>query len=130
VASTLVGIAASIRLVDLPGLPEKGDVTDWRAMGHTKQEFLALVESATPADACSTEQELTYAGKTYSIHAGSLYVWKDIQRNHISFEIANFVARIMVDQVVDDGEERYRVFTIEADLGGRRITVEVPAKDF
>jgi hypothetical protein len=31
VALTLDGVAASIRIVELPGLPEKGDVSDWLA---------------------------------------------------------------------------------------------------
>jgi hypothetical protein len=35
------------RLVVLPGLPPKGDVSDWLDMGHTKEELLALVEAQT-----------------------------------------------------------------------------------
>lgn len=46
VAENLHGIASSIKVVNLPGLPAKGDVTDWIQAGHTKQELLALVESA------------------------------------------------------------------------------------
>ena len=130
VAATLVGVAASVKAVDLPGLPEKGDVTDWRDIGHTKQELLSLVTLATPTDTFAGDRDLTYTGQPYSVHAGSLYVWRDIHRNHIRFEIANFVARITADQVVDDGEERYRVFTVEASLSGRTVTVEIPARDF
>jgi archaellum biogenesis ATPase FlaH len=38
------------RIVELPGLPPKGDVSDWLAAGHTKEEFEALVapRSALP----------------------------------------------------------------------------------
>jgi len=44
IAKSLSGIAKSIKIVDLPGLPEKADVTDWINAGHTKGELLALVE--------------------------------------------------------------------------------------
>src|SRR5439155_18351863 len=36
VAANLRGIAASVRIVELPGLPEKGDVSDWLAAGGTR----------------------------------------------------------------------------------------------
>lgn len=35
---------AKVKIVNLPGLPEKGDVSDWLAAGHTKEELLELVE--------------------------------------------------------------------------------------
>jgi len=46
IAESLAGIARSIRIVDLPGVKEKGDITDWLESGHTIDEFLALVEAA------------------------------------------------------------------------------------
>jgi putative DNA primase/helicase len=46
VARSLWGEAASIKVLELPGLPDKGDVTDWLAQGHTREELLALAESA------------------------------------------------------------------------------------
>jgi len=47
VAKSLQGVAAEVKLVDLPGLPEKGDVSDWLALGHQVAELVALV-NATP----------------------------------------------------------------------------------
>jgi hypothetical protein len=38
--------ADEVRLVELPGLAEKGDVTDWLVGGHTVAELLDLVEAA------------------------------------------------------------------------------------
>lgn len=46
VAASLAGVAASVKLVKLPGLPPKGDVSDWLASGHTKEELLTLVQQA------------------------------------------------------------------------------------
>jgi hypothetical protein len=43
VAKALAGVAGSVRVVDLPGLPEHGDVTDWLAAGHTIDDLRAQV---------------------------------------------------------------------------------------
>ena len=48
VARSLLGVAASVKLIELPGLPEKGDVSDWIRAGHTKEALLQLIEQ-TPA---------------------------------------------------------------------------------
>lgn len=46
VAASLHGKASSVKLVELPGLPPKGDVSDWLNAGHTADELVALVENA------------------------------------------------------------------------------------
>jgi energy-coupling factor transporter ATP-binding protein EcfA2 len=48
VAASLHGVAASVKMVELPGLPDKGDLSDWLNAGGTKEELLRLVEAATP----------------------------------------------------------------------------------
>lgn len=48
VARKLKGHAASIRIIELPGLPPRGDVTDWLAAGGTILELEDLAQ-ATPA---------------------------------------------------------------------------------
>lgn len=46
----VVGLyAARVVLLELPGLPEKGDVSDWFAQGHTGEELQALVQRAEEA---------------------------------------------------------------------------------
>lgn len=44
VASQLTGRGCRVKVVELPGLPEKCDVSDWLAAGGTKEELLKLVE--------------------------------------------------------------------------------------
>ena len=44
VKSQLEGIAKSVRFLDLPNLPPKGDIVDWIADGGTKEQFEKLVE--------------------------------------------------------------------------------------
>src|SRR5262249_33652009 len=48
VVETLNGIVASLRVVNLPDLPEKGDVTDWKENGGTVDQLHALVDSTAP----------------------------------------------------------------------------------
>ena len=46
VADSCSGHAASIRVVELPGLPEHGDVVDWLDAGHATAELLGLATQA------------------------------------------------------------------------------------
>ena len=46
VARDLLETALRVRVVDLPGLPEKGDVSDWLDAGGTLEELIALVRAA------------------------------------------------------------------------------------
>jgi putative DNA primase/helicase len=48
VASQLLGIAAEVKVLELPGLPDKGDVSDWLNAGGTADELIAMVEAAAP----------------------------------------------------------------------------------
>ena len=46
VAESLQGIAESVRIVELPGLPVKGDVSDWLAAGGTREKLIELAEAS------------------------------------------------------------------------------------
>ncbi len=46
VAQSLHSIATSVRIVELPGVPAKGDASDWIAAGGTKAELKRLAEAA------------------------------------------------------------------------------------
>src|SRR5262249_34410650 len=43
--AALTGVAKSIRVVRLPHLPYRGDVSDWLDAGRTKEEFVAACEA-------------------------------------------------------------------------------------
>ncbi|MBA2686894.1 MAG: AAA family ATPase [Gemmatimonadaceae bacterium] len=45
VAAKLVPIAKDVRVVELPGIPDKGDVSDWLGNGGTAAELKTLVRS-------------------------------------------------------------------------------------
>ncbi len=46
-AALLYGVAQDIRIIELPGLPPKGDVTDWVKRGGTKEALGEIVRMAT-----------------------------------------------------------------------------------
>lgn len=46
VAHSLQGIAGAIKVVSFSDLPEKGDVSDWLAVGHTKLDLIARTKAA------------------------------------------------------------------------------------
>jgi len=50
VAQDQAGLVPIIKIVGLPDLEPKGDLTDWLDAGHTKEEFLELVAATEPFD--------------------------------------------------------------------------------
>ena len=46
VATALDGIAASVRVVELPNLPDKGDVSDWLDAGGDAEQLCIMAENA------------------------------------------------------------------------------------
>ena len=48
VAAKLTGVAADVKVLDLPGLGDKGDVSDWLGDGHLVDELLDLVDATEP----------------------------------------------------------------------------------
>jgi len=58
VARRLLPVAAAVKIVRLPGLPPKGDVSDWIAAGGTREKLGELVKAATVVTAADlAEQE-------------------------------------------------------------------------
>jgi Zinc-binding domain of primase-helicase len=47
VAASLQGAAATIRVLELPGLPPKGDIVDWAAAGGTAELLHRLIDGAS-----------------------------------------------------------------------------------
>lgn len=44
VAKNLKGIAESVKIIELQGLPEKGDIKEWIAQGGTKEELIKIIK--------------------------------------------------------------------------------------
>lgn len=50
VAANLAPVTAEIRVVELPGLPPKGDVSDWLNAGGTRDELERMVQATAPIE--------------------------------------------------------------------------------
>lgn len=69
VANSLKNIAANVRILELSGLPQAGDVTDWLNAGGSVQKLLELAATCSKWDvpllpkeqACSTEDWISVA---------------------------------------------------------------------
>jgi len=48
VAVNLYSVAKELKIVELPGLPEKGDFSDWKAAGGTKEELREIIRKTPP----------------------------------------------------------------------------------
>jgi len=57
VSAKVQGAAKSIKVVSLPNLPTKGDVSDWIAAGGTKAELLRIIAEAAPWEPKAAEPE-------------------------------------------------------------------------
>ncbi len=53
VYEVLKDVANSVSVLELPGLPEKGDVSDWIAVGGTKEDQVQMLEDLDDADTAS-----------------------------------------------------------------------------
>lgn len=50
VVASLTGAVESVAVLTMPGLPDKGDASDWISQGGTKAELLRIAELATTED--------------------------------------------------------------------------------
>ena len=146
VAQSLFGAGLeNIKIVDLPDLKNKGDVSDWLALGHTKDELLGIIEKVdcfkpqathkhTLCEELKNYKDLL-AKKTskYSINnAGFLCYEKMTSEGPLDIQLANFVAMPVREIVRDNGQDTNFYFEIEGVLAtGRPLPrVTIGAKEF
>lgn len=109
VAQSVGPTAASVSMIALPGVPEKGDFSDWVRMGGTREAFGDLVESAQP-----------YAASTVST---AILSWRDIPtmgsvpRVEIEWLIEGFLPQSAL--VILAGESRSLKTWVAMDIAGR-----------
>lgn len=89
VAHALKPFAVSIKVVNLPGLPEHGDVTDWLNAGHTSQKLLELVEQAG---------EWQPAPDKLVVLEGEKSNWLEIRRKY--FDGGRFVPPLLAEDIL------------------------------
>ena len=88
VARSLAGHASQIKVVDLPGLPPKGDVSDWLDAGGTAEALEALIDAAPPwasDDGTEWDDPLDIVG------APELVGWPTLGRNCLPEPLFRYV---------------------------------------
>ena len=135
VASILAPVAASVRILELPNLPPKGDIIDWLEAGGTGEQLRAMVEAAPPAaDVIATWPEPAPEpgppGCPYRATAAGIVWTKQTKDGAVDVPLTNFSAKIVGEIERDDGAERTLRFEIEAELQGRTHPFEIGAAEF
>ena len=136
VAQSLQGKAASVRVLELPNLPEKGDVSDWLVDGGTKERLLQLAadcaEWQQPAGGQEANRKQTHNNKIegsaelitagYAINTGRLCFLRFSDKGDaIPVPLCNFVAEVTQEIVKDDGIETQQEFEIEGKLAAGQV---------
>jgi len=128
VAQEVIPVAESIRIVELPDLPEKGDVTDWAEAGHTPDELRQTVHETPPFEPQENGQASPSAdfGDRYKSQNGRImHFEEDDDSGRI---VADFQAEI-TREVTDEDESR--TYRIEGRTRkGRSFGIDIPASDF
>ena len=60
VARSLHAVARSVKILELPRLPDKGDVSDWLTAGGTPEDLAALADAAPPFNPSSFRNSESY----------------------------------------------------------------------
>jgi hypothetical protein len=134
IAEKLASTAASVKVLELPGLPYKGDVTDWiEDQGHDASDLQLLTEATDPFTPTTTgepdakeeaEHRAIAESGTYSAHGGR--IWYTGGRT--DKPVADFEAHISEEITLENGD---RLYGIEGQtVHGRHFEVDVEASDF
>jgi hypothetical protein len=136
VAEALLPVAASVHVLELGGLPDKGDVVDWLDNGGTAETLSKLIGAAPDArtwleaNPAEKKAKAESAGSPYFIRDGGF--WRTVQTREgpTATPLTNFVAAIAGEVVRDDGVEAVRQLEIEARVRGQTARFAVPAAEY
>lgn len=117
VANDLIRVAAEVRIVELPDLPEKGDVSDWLTAGGTKDELLELVAAApiltadhlVPPTKAGAANDSTGSSQTPSKSGGLSQATQLVDLAHDAVLFHDGRGRAYATVPVADHHENYRL---------------------
>lgn len=77
VAHMLSSVARSVKIICLPGLRPKGDISDWIAAGGTTDELIDLMRAAVPAEALvKADDEVPEAAPSQELPFIDMSAWR------------------------------------------------------
>lgn len=143
VHATLNGIAADVRVLALPGLAAKEDVSDWLSRGGTRDELLSLVETAKRAIEVieqATEAIEIINTPHYRLHNGGVIYVKPkpiykrgtgdiVDYDNMEYPVCNFSIGIASELRSCDGDETENMFSICGQTSDRPFKFDIPAED-
>src|SRR5438094_5049814 len=109
VARNLAGVARTVRIVDLPDLPEKGDVSDWIAAGGTREALEALVAAAPSAGAGPNGTATTPTGTPPPAKVSQATLLLELATDLELFHAPDADPAAYCRVAVDDHHEVYRI---------------------
>jgi predicted nuclease with TOPRIM domain len=108
VIKDLTGTVGSVRKLELPNLPEKGDIVDWVASGGTKERLLELISSVEKQGPVFEKDFCYYAaGKEYDIKLSNFVI---NPKSRITGESESLFD---VEFITEDGVRLHRVLKSE-----------------
>jgi putative DNA primase/helicase len=116
VAHSLLSVAKAVKIVSLPNLPPKGDVSDWFDAGHTKEELTQVVKSIPTLKEAPSPQ----LGSPESHRSAVTRRFSDIQRTELQWL---WLGRIPLGKLtVVDGDPGLGKSLLAVDVGARIST--------
>ena len=128
-----------IRIIDFAEMPEKSDVSDWLAVGHSKEELLERINAAADWTPEVVQENLDPVEKIrklispggYSISKIGELTRRTMQRIgkesvEVEKPIMNGILWVTSETIRDDGEESSKKFTVTGRLAGGRNLPEAP----
>jgi AAA domain len=89
VGASLQGIAAAVHVLELPGLPSKGDIIDWASAGGTREQLDELLRQARPW--APREEAKAEETKTEERHQQQNNVFNAERLNQMTFSPIKYV---------------------------------------
>lgn len=130
VQAALTGVAASVKVVELSDLPERGDVSDWFGAGHTVEQFVTIVRSTPEVSICDLKAfkntdsgnaerfAALYQGliryvpprKSWLVWSGSHWVFDE--RSQATF-LMKMAARKLLQQSIGETDDQKRAMLVK-----------------
>lgn len=160
IAGELKGLAASIKIVNLPNLDDKGDISDWLSYGNDVYDLEALVKKTDEfieykgniiydfnwSDVGNAERLISLHGKDlkYNVTNGKWYLWNGVcWEKDTTFKVENLYRSVLkrfqnaipsinlVDEVKEEkAKEKANAFVLRSESDGKIKATINQAKTF
>jgi hypothetical protein len=144
VGEELMGIVAKVCVINLPNLPDHGDVSDWLDAGCTAEQLMQLAEAAPeweppdPSDPELGTQNSEQATleldlektEIYFEHEGWLWWNRQARDGQVRQHLANFTARIVAQTIEDNGADVKKTLALKATFNKQTYQFALEGKAF